>query len=377
MRKLNVAPIIKKEFRQIQRDKRALGILIFLPAFLLVMVGYALNFDVKHLSLVVYDQDQSAASRSLVSHLTNSEYIDLAGNVSNEAGIDRVLEDGEARVVLVIPREFSNDLLAGKEAVVQVLIDGSNSNTASIAQGIFALAIQDYSNRFLINWMDLRGRHFTLPINLEPKLWYNPDLKSAQYLIPGLFGLILMIVTVVSTSLSIVKEKEMGTMEQLKTSPLWSYEIILGKTVPYLLISILAATIILVLGWILFDVTVRGNILLLYAAIVLFLMGGLGQGMLISNVAETQQVAFIMSVFSSLLPSFLLSGFVFPIKSMPWVLQVISNVIPPKFFLVIVRSVILKGVGIGAIWEQFLYLLIFALVAIGISSIRLNRKLSQ
>ena len=377
MRTLNVAPIIKKEFRQIQRDKRALGILIFLPAFLLVMVGYALNFDVKHLSLVVYDQDQSAASRSLVSHLTNSEYIDLAGNVSNEAGVDRVLQGGEARVVLVIPREFSNDLLAGKEAAVQVLIDGSNSNTASIAQGIFALAIQDYSNRFLITWMDLRGRHLTLPINLEPKLWYNPDLKSAQYLIPGLFGLILMIVTVVSTSLSIVKEKELGTMEQLKTSPLWSYEIIIGKTVPYLLISIVAATIILVLGWILFDVTVRGNILLLYAAIVLFLMGGLGQGMLISNVADTQQVAFIMSVFSSLLPSFLLSGFVFPIKSMPWVLQVISNVIPPKFFLVIVRSVILKGVGVGAIWEQFLYLLIFALVAIGISSIRLNRKLSQ
>jgi ABC-2 type transport system permease protein len=223
--------------------------------------------------------------------------------------------------------------------------------------------------------MERRGRKLEIPVQLEPQLWYNPELKSAKYLVPGLFGLILMIVTVVSTSLSIVREKEMGTMEQLKTSPLWSNEIILGKTIPYLLISIIAATIIMLFGWILFDVTIKGNILLLYLAIVVFLIGGLGQGMLISNVAQTQQVAFLMSVFSSLLPSFLLSGFIFPIKSMPVFLQVLSNVIPVKFFLVIVRSIILKGVGIEAIWEQFLYLAIFALVTIGISTVRLQKEL--
>ena len=377
MNRLNVGPIIKKEFRQIQRDKRALGILIFLPAFLLIMVGYALNFDVKHLSVMVFDKDRSSTSRDFAISLTQSEYIDLQGHLASEQDVDRVLEDGDARAVIVIPEKFSQNLLAGKQTVVQVLIDGSNSNTASIAQGFLTLAIQDYSSRLLFQWIEHRGGHLVQPLNLEPKLWYNPELKSAQYLVPGLFGLILMIVTVVSTSLSIVREKEMGTMEQLKTSPLWSYEIILGKTVPYLLISIVAATIILVMGWILFDVTVRGNILLLYAAIILFLMGGLGQGMLISNIAETQQVAFIVSVFSSLLPSFLLSGFVFPIKSMPFVLQVISNVIPPKFFLVIVRSVILKGVGIGATWEQFLYLAVFAFITIGISSLRLHRELSR
>jgi ABC-2 type transport system permease protein len=374
---LNILPIIKKEFRQIRRDKRALGILIFLPAFLLVMVGYALNFDVKHLSVAVYDEDRSATSREFVGRITQSEYLDLKGALSNEGEIDRVLEDGEATIVLVIPKYFSNNLKSGKESTIQVLIDGANSNTASIAQGYVNLATQDYSNGILIAWLEKKGKNIALPITLEPKLWYNPELKSAKYLVPGLFGLILMIVTVVSTSLSIVREKELGTMEQLKTSPLRSNEIILGKTIPYLLISIVAATIILVMGWILFDVSVRGNIFLLYLAIVVFLLGGLGQGMLISNIAQTQQVAFIMSVFSSLLPSFLLSGFIFPLKSMPWVLQVISNVIPTKFFLIIVRSIILKGVGIPSVWEQFLFLGGFALLMIGISSMRLHRELTR
>ncbi len=374
---LNIAPIIKKEFLQISRDKRALGILIFLPAFLLVMVGYALNFDVKHLSVAVYDEDRSSQSREFVARITQSEYLDLKEWLAGERDIDRALEAGEASIVIVIPRNFSDNLSSGRESEIQVIIDGANSNTAAIAQGIINLAAQDYSNRILLAWLEKKGKSIALPIRLEPKLWYNPELKSAKYLVPGLFGLILMIVTVVSTSLSIVREKELGTMEQLKTSPLWSNEIILGKTIPYLVISILAATIIVVMGWMLFDVSVRGNILLLYLAIVVFLLGGLGQGMLISNVAQTQQVAFIMSVFSSLLPSFLLSGFVFPLSSMPWFLQVISSVIPTKFFLTIVRSVILKGVGIPSVWEQFLYLGLFAAVTIGVSTLRLHRELSR
>ncbi|MBI2618956.1 MAG: ABC transporter permease [Ignavibacteriales bacterium] len=374
---LNIGPIIRKEFRQIRRDRRALGILIFLPAFMLVMVGYALNFDVKHLAVAVYDEDKSSTSRDFVAGMVQSEYFDLRYAVKSKQEIDPLLENGDATVAFVIPNDFSRLLLSGKEARVQVLIDGSNSNTASIAQGYVALAVQDYSNKILVQWLEKRGKHLELPITIEPKLWYNPDLKSAKYLIPGLFGLILMIVTVISTSLSIVREKEQGTMEQLKTSPLWSNEIILGKTIPYLLISIIAATIIMIFGWLLFDVSIKGSIPLLYGAIILFLIGGLGQGMLISNIAQTQQVAFIMSVFSSLLPSFLLSGFVFPISSMPWVLQAISNVIPAKFFLVVVRSIILKGVGLPAFWEQFIYLFLFALITIGISTIRLQRELSR
>lgn len=374
---LNITPIMKKEFRQIRRDKRALGILVFIPAFLLVMVGYALNFDVRHLSVAVYDEDKSSASRDFVSGMTQSEYLDLTFSVHDRRQLDDLLENGSAPVAIVIPRGFSRKLQGGQEADVQVLVDGSNSNTASIAIGYVGLAVQDYSNRILLSSSKKRGRDFTFPLELRPKLWYNPELKSAKYLVPGLFGLILMIVTVVSTSLSIVREKEMGTMEQLKTSPLWSNEIILGKTLPYLLISILAASLIMLLGWLMFDVEIKGNILLLYGAIVVFLMGGLGQGILVSTVARTQQVAFIMSVFSSLLPSFLLSGFIFPIGSMPWPLQVISNLMPTKFFLVIVRSIFLKGVGLESVWEQFIFLALFALATIGMSALRLQRELSR
>lgn len=374
---LNILPIVKKEFRQIRRDRRALGILVFLPAFMLVMVGYALNFDVKHLSVAVVDEDRSSTSREFIEHVTQSEYLDLNFMLQTRKDIDPLLETGDATIAFVIPQDFSTNLLAGKEARVQVLIDGSNSNTGSIALGYVSLAFRDYSGKLLVQWLEKRGRSIEIPVQLEPQLWYNPELKSAKYLVPGLFGLILMIVTVVSTSLSIVREKELGTMEQLKTSPLWSNEIILGKTIPYLLISIVAATIIMFFGWVLFDVSIKGNILLLYLAIVVFLLGGLGQGILISSVANTQQVAFLMSVFSSLLPSFLLSGFIFPINSMPIPLQIISNVIPVKFFLVIVRSIILKGVGFPAIWEQLLYLGLFAVVTIGISTIRLQRELSR
>lgn len=374
---LNILPIFKKEFRQIRRDKRALGILVFLPAFMLVMVGYALNFDVKHLSVAVVDEDRSSTSRGFIEHITQSEYLDLNVVLDSRKDIDPLLESGEIAIAFVLTRDFSDHLLAGKEAVVQVLIDGSNSNTGSIALGYVNLAVRDYSGKLLLEWLEKRGRSIEMPVQLEPQLWYNPELKSAKYLVPGLFGLILMIVTVVSTSLSIVREKEMGTMEQLKTSPLWSNEIILGKTIPYLLISIVAATIIMFFGWLLFDVVITGSIPLLYLAIVIFLLGGLGQGILISSVANTQQVAFLMSVFSSLLPSFLLSGFIFPINSMPVALQIISNVIPVKFFLVIVRGIILKGVGIAPLWEQFLYLALFAVVTIGISSVRLQRELSR
>ena len=374
---MNIGPVIRKEFRQIRRDKRALGILIFIPALLLVMVGYALNFDVKHLRVAVYDEDNTRTSREFVNSFMHSEYFEYEYHAQSKSEIDQVLNDRTAHLALIVPRSFSETLLSGGQATVQVILDGSNNNTASIAAGYVAAGIQDYSKKILTEWLEKRGKSVTFPIDVRPKLWYNPDLKTARYLIPGLFGLILMIVTVISTSLSVVREKELGTMEQLKTSPLKSYEIIIGKAIPYVLIALIAATLIMILGAILFDVRVQGNIFLLYLAILVFLLGGLGQGLLISALANSQQVAFLVSVFSSLLPSFLLSGFIFPIKSMPLFLQVISNVQATKFFLVIVRSIIMKGVGVPAVWEQFVYLLIFATITIGISSVRLQRELSQ
>jgi len=374
---MNLGPIVRKEFRQIRRDKRALGILILLPGMLLVLVGYALNFDVKHLAIGVLDEDRTKESREFVSALTQSEYLVQAGAVETRKDIDRVLEDGRSHLVLVIPKDFSRSLARGEAATIQVIIDGANPNTASIAAGYISLGIQDYSTRIAAEWFMRRGREVRLPVDVHPKLLFNPELKSSHYLVPGLFGLILMLATVISTSLSVVREKEMGTMEQLKTSPLKAYEIIIGKAVPYIGIGLFSATVILILGYLMFGVVVRGNIFLLYGAILLFIMAGLGQGLLISSVSGNQQMAFFLSIFSSLLPTFLLSGFIFPIKSMPIVLQVVANVQPTKFFLIIVRSVILKGIGIGPVWEQYAYLGIFTFVTVAISSIRLHKELSS
>jgi ABC-2 type transport system permease protein len=220
----------------------------------------------------------------------------------------------------------------------------------------------------------LRGRSLPVPIDFQPRIWYNPDLISSKFLVPGLIGFIIVLTAVISTSLTVVREKERGTMEQLMVSPLRPFEIILGKTIPYLGISLIAATAILILGYLLFDVQVRGSLLLLYAAIMMIILGGLGQGLLISTVTDSQQVAFMISVFSSLLPSFLLSGFIFPVATMPLALRVISNLAVNKFFLVVVRGVMLKGVGFTAVWEQFLFMFAFAAVMLGVSAKRMQKR---
>jgi ABC-2 type transport system permease protein len=212
------------------------------------------------------------------------------------------------------------------------------------------------------------------PIDFRPRIWYNPDLISAQFLIPGLIGFILVLTAVISTSLTVVREKERGTMEQIMVSPLRPIQVILGKTIPYLFISMAAATVVLVLGYVLFGIHVRGSILLLYFAFLTIILGALGQGLLISTVTDSQQVAFMISVFSSLLPSFLLSGFVFPVSNMPVFLQVLSNLAVNKFFLVVIRSVMLRGVGFAAVWDQFLYMTIFAVVMLGLSIRRMQKR---
>ncbi|MBI1807151.1 MAG: ABC transporter permease [Ignavibacteria bacterium] len=369
-----IRPIVVKEFRQIRRDPRSLIILLVFPAVLVMLIGYALNFDVKHISLAVFDQSKSAQSREFIRSFSNVEYFDVAYAVESYREADRLLSEGKVMIALVIPSDFSRDLTAGHDADIQILVDGSNANTATTAIGYATILVQTYSSTLASRVMERQGRELFLPIDVRPRVWYNPELSSAKFLVPGLIGFILMISAVISTSLSVVREKERGTIEQIIVSPLTTIEVILGKTIAYLMIALLAATFVLVTGFLLFDISIRGSIIWLYTGIVIFLLGALGQGLLISTIAQTQQVAFMISVFSSLLPSFLLSGFVFPIRSMPLVLQIISNITPSKFFLVVVRSVILKGVGPSAFWDQLVYMAIFATVTVTISSMRLLKK---
>jgi ABC-2 type transport system permease protein len=367
-------PVIMKEFRQIRRDPTSLGMLLVLPAALIIMVGYALNFDVKHVPLLVMDQSKTPESREYLEIFRHSEHFTQVGSPSTYTEIEEEFLNGRAKIALVIPPDFGRDLLAGRETSVQMLVDGADGNTAGQALGNAVRMTVDHSNKIMLAALARAGRSAYTPVDLQPRIWYNPDLISSRFLVPGLIGFIIMLTGVIATSMTVVREKERGTMEQIMVSPLRPIEVILGKTLPYMAISLLSATLILILGYLLFDIQVKGSMVLLYAGITMIVLGALGQGLLISTITDSQQVAFLISVFSSLLPSFLLSGFVFPVASMPIVLQVVSYVSVAKYFLVVVRGVMLKGVGFEAVWEQFVFMGIFAFITLGISVKRLQKR---
>lgn len=366
--------MVTKEFRQVRRDKVSLAILLLIPAFLMFMIGYALNFDVKHIKLAFYDLDKTSLSRDFQRGFFQSNYFDQAGELGAYRKADDVLNSGVATAVIVIPRDFSKDLLADKNVQVQVLVNGADSNTGTISLGYMGGIIQAWSGKILASFMERKGIDRYDPIDLRPKIWYNPELASPKFLVPGFIGFILMLSAVVSTALSVVREKEQGTIEQLTVSPLNTVEIIIGKTLPHLLNALISSVFVLCMAYFLFHVPIRGEILWLYAGILLFLLAALGQGMLISVFADTQQVAFMMSVLSSILPTFLLSGLVFPIKSMPVFLQILSNVTPSKFFIIILRDVMLKGLGPSVYWPEMAYLFIFATVTLGFSAYKMEQQ---
>jgi ABC-2 type transport system permease protein len=369
-----IKPVVVKEFRQIRRDPTSLGLLIGLPAVLIILVGYALNFDVKHTPMVAIDWDNSPRSREYLEKFAHTEYFRYDGKVESYRDVERLFLRDQAKLCVVVPHRFGSDLQSGMDVPVQLLVDGSDANTGLQAMSNAARITSEYSNRVRLAAADRLGRSIAAPVDFRPRVWYNENLVSSKFLIPGLIGLILVLTAVVSTSLTVVREKERGTMEQIIVSPLHPLQLILGKTIPYLLISLVAATAILLVGYLLFDIAIEGSLLLLYAAITIMIVGALGQGLLISSITDSQQVAFMMAIFSSLLPSFILSGFVFPISSMPVALQVLSNVAVAKFFLIIIRSVMLKGAGLSAVWPEFLSLIAFAAITIGISTARLSRR---
>ena len=358
-----IAAVSVKELRQISRDRRTLMILLFVPAFFLLLFGYALNFDIRHVSLVVHDQDRSTKSRELVSAFVNSDYFTLVGYVDSPREIDNLVDRNLARAVLTIPAGFERDTTLRQPVDVQVIVDGDNANTAATVVG--------YA-RSLIAEFGAVGRR--PPVAVEPRIWYNPQLRSTLFLVPGLIAYISMITAVVSTALSVVREKERGTMEQVRMSPISPLPYIIGKTIPYLVISFVSALIVIFSAMALFDLPMRGSWLLLCAAIGLFLIGAQAMGLLISTIAQTQQVAFQVSLLASLLPTMILSGFIFPIASMPAGVQVVTYIVPARYFLLALRSIVLKGAGISAFWQDMAALAIFATVALTLASLRLKRE---
>ena len=368
-----ILAISKKEVRQLMRDKRMLYVLFVFPFVLLILFGYAINFDVHHIKLAVYDRDNSEITRNYLNRLTSSNYFDLVDHLSSEGQIRTALDRGNAQVVIVFPQDFSQNIYSRQQVNVQILVAGVDANTASVIMNYMRAASATFSQELTNSLLRVRGRQASVPIDLEPRFLYNPDLNSTRYLIPGLISMILIMTAVISIALSIVREKERGTMEQINVSPLSSVELLIGKTIPYTIIALAVASMILFAGYLLFDVTVKGSVLLLFLSTFIFLFASLNLGILISTISDSQQVAFQLAALISLLPSFLLSGFVFPIESMPPVIQVFTNITPVKFYIVVLRDILLKGVGLYAFWDQLIYLIIFSVVFLGLASI-INRK---
>lgn len=373
-----ISAIIYKEYLHISRDIIALAMLIFFPVFALFLFGVAINLDITHIPLAVYDLDRSETSRELTESFIQSGYFDLKDRFFSEKQINPSVDKRAVKAVLRIPPDFSKDIHKGKNTPVQLILDGSDNNTANITMGYSETIIQKFSRQILGELLLNKG--MTLParlpsVDLRQNIWYNPELKSSIFMIPGLIGILLMTITIIRTSITIVREKEKGTMESLLVTPIRPLELMVGKIVPYIVISFVSLLIIILLSRVAFHLPFRGNLITLLSLSGIFIAASLGIGLYISNVAETAQTAWLMGFLSSILPAILLSGFIFPIESMPYPVQLITYLFPIRYFLVILRGVILKGVGLTILYPEALILVIFALVMITISTLRFKKKI--
>ena len=359
----------RKEFRQIARDRRTLAILLFVPVFFLFLFGYALSFDIRHVRLAVEDNDRSAASRGLISAFVNSGYFDLVATTESAGQFERLIDRGEVRAVLVVPEGLQRQLLNRRRTPVQVLINGDNANTATTVMGYALTILQSESAKY-----QFVGQSGGPILSVEPRVWYNPELRSTLFLVPGLIAYIGMLSAVISTALSVVREKERGTMEQVRMAPIGTMTYIVGKTLPYFGISVVSAVVIVVASMGLFGLPMAGSWAVLLLAIALYLAGALGLGLLISTVAESQQVAFQLALLASFLPTFMLSGFIFPISSMPVGVRAVTYVVPARYFLVALRGIVLKGAGPSAFWPHLVGLGVFAVAVLCLASVRLKRQ---
>lgn len=365
----NIKPIAVKEFLHIIRDPRTLRLIILMPLIQLMIYGYAINTDVKHLATVVYDQDQTYLSRRLVDAFRESAYFDIHRYVPSAGELYLSLDKGRAKAGLIIPQDFTKDALSGRGARLQLLIDGTDSTPAMAALNTSGAIVSEF----------LREEHLVArerpPIDFRPRLWYNPDLKSTFFLVPGLVGLLLQMIIPMITATAIVREKERGNIEQLLVTPIKSYELMIGKLIPYICIGLTIAVSIILAARFMFHIPIRGNPVLLLGLTFLFLLVCLGVGLLASTIADNQQQATQFVMFLAV-PSILLSGFIFPREGMPRLIYYLSYGIPLTYFVKIVRGIVLKGLTVVHLWDQVIPLLVMAAGILFLSTRRFHKRLS-
>jgi ABC-2 type transport system permease protein len=348
-----------------------------IPVLMLLLFGYALSLDVDRIPTLIYDSDQSPQSRELIERFRGSRYFQVLGAVNDYRAIESMIDRSECLLGIIVPHDYSRNLLTGREAAVQILLDGSDSNTAAIALGYCEALIQTYTLELQSAALDRKGGgQLNPPVGARLRVWYNSELKSKNYIVPGLIAVILMIIASLLTSLTIAREWEMGTMEQLLSTPVRPTELVLGKLVAFFGVGLIDTLVAMGVGVLIFQVPLRGSVLFVLASSCIFLFGALCWGILLSALARQQLLAFQLGLLTSFLPAFLLSGFVFAIENMPTVIQIVTHIVPARYFVTILKGIFLKGVGVKVLCMEIGLLLVYAGTIFLLATRKLKQKLT-
>jgi len=372
-----ILAISSKEFIQIKRDPRSLGLAIVIPVFLLIIFGYGLSLDIDRVHTVIWNQDASSKlTRDFLLNFKYSKYFRIIRYTDNYRDIERAIDRGQAMMAIIIPKDFSHYLESGKTAPLQLLVDGSDSNTATIAMGYVRSVVAKYNVNLLTQALAERGIMPARSIDMRSRIWFNMGLNSRWYIIPGVIAMIIMIIAALLTSICIAREWERGTMEQLISTPVKPPELIIGKFLPYFTIGFIDLTVGVIMARFLFGVPFKGSYLLLVVLSTLFLTGALSQGILISTVARTQLLASQLATLTTFIPTMLLSGFIYPIFNMPPAVQLVTYFVPARYYIVIVRGIFLKGNGVDVMWDEALFLFLFATLMFGLAIRKFKKRVA-
>ena len=367
--------LVRKELIQLRRDPVRLRMMLVVPVIQLVLLGYAANLDVREVPMVVLDEDHSAASRDLVARMVGSNYFVLRGYATHASDVTEALDEGTAAIALIIPRGFAADLAAHRTAALQSITDGSDAAFAARSIGYAAMVVRQFSSNVAIERADRAGRATPeLSVRAATRVWFNPELDSRWFLVPGILALVLMVIAMIGTAMGLVREREIGTLEQLVVTPIRPFQLIIGKLIPNALVGIVEVVLVLLVMTLVFGVPIRGSVTLLMVLTMIFLFAMQGLGLLISTMSRTQQQAMMSAMFFVLLPMLLLSGFIFPIENMPKAIQVVTYAIPLRYYFEIIRGIVLKGVGLGLLWDETLALIATGVVGLYLAVVRMRKS---
>lgn len=372
-----IIAIINKEFIQIRRDPRTIALILMMPIMQLLLFGYAVSNNVDHVPTAVLNLDIGSQSRKLLSSFSNSQYFDLDYYVKSIDDVQKLVDKGAVKAGIIIPPDYSENIARGKTAQIQLVVDGTDPTTAQVILSSAGSITQVYSTEIVSQKIQTltQGRKLSGVLDIRPRVWYNPDMDSVYFNIPGLIGIILQNITLMLTSFALVRERERGTLEQLIVTPIKKMELMIGKIVPYIIIGFVDLILAVAIGTLWFKVPITGNILLLFAFSIMFLLGALGVGLFISTISNTQLQAMQLSMFL-IMPNILLSGFMFPRDAMPKVIYMLSNFIPLTYFLKVLRGIILKGVGIEYLWPEFMILVVFGVGVLVLAAGKFQKRIS-